>query len=382
VTHHFPGLPPGYARAALDPRLALAAVAAFSLIAQTACGTDPLDSPRDYQVFQRDTITGGKIVVRGRSPKGCDAAEARIAGNWQPLHVDRDCQVDGTLAAPAGGRYTLQVRFRNAGRVTAHTSVAHVGIGEVFVISGQSNSTNFGEALQTTRTRMVSTFDGSRWRIADDPQPGVQDDSNQGSFIPAFGDALYARLKVPVAVACVGFGGTSVRQWLPKGDRFPSPPSIPQFFTAVGVNQWESDGHLFDGMVQRIRQLGPNGFRALLWHQGEADANQSPGHQISGAEYRRMMERLIRSVRAATWDFPWMVAQVSYHSPDDRFSADIRAAQASLWKDGIALEGPDTDTLTGDNRQDGGTGVHMSAKGLQAHGAMWAEKVGQWISQR
>jgi hypothetical protein len=77
-----------------------------------------------------------------------------------------------------------------------------------------------------------------------------------------------------------------------------------------------------------------------------------------------------------------MVAQVSYHSPDDSSSADIRAAQASLWKDGIALEGPDTDALTGTNRQDAGTGVHMSGKGLQAHGAMWAEKVGQWISQR
>jgi hypothetical protein len=382
VTQHFLSPPPGYARVALGPRLALAAVAAFSLVAHTACGTVPLDSPRDYQVFQRDTITGGKIVVRGRLPEGCDAAEARIADRWHSLHVDRACRIDDAVPAPAGGWYTLHVRFHKAGKITAQTNVPHVGVGEVFVISGQSNSTNFGEVLQTTRTRMVSTFDGSHWRIADDPQPGVQDESNQGSFIPAFGDTLYGRLKVPVAVACVGFGGTSVRQWLPKGDRFPSLPSIPQFFTAVAGNQWESDGHLFDGMLQRIRQLGPNGFRALLWHQGEADANQSPGHQVSGAEYRRMMERLIRSVRDATWDFPWMVAQVSYHSPDERASADIRAAQASLWKDGIALEGPDTDTLTGDNRQDGGAGVHMSAKGLQAHGAMWAEKVGQWISQR
>ena len=51
----------------------------------------------------------------------------------------------------------------------------------------------------------------------------------------------------------------------------------------------------FDGTVQRIRQLGPGGFRALLWHQGEGDSRQSEGHEISGAEYRRMMERLIRA---------------------------------------------------------------------------------------
>jgi hypothetical protein len=381
VSHDFVGQAP----------VALAAIAVFSLIAETACGAVTLDSPREYQVFQRDTVTAGKIIVRAHASGSCDAAEGRIAGvstpasntaRWQPLRVDPSCRVDDTLVAPAGGWYRLEIRFLAVGRVTTDASVAHVGVGEVFVISGQSNSTNFGEVRQATRSRMVSTFDGAHWRIADDPQPGAQDGSTQGSFIPAFGEALYARLKVPVAVACVGYGGTSVRQWLPKGDRFASPPSIPEFFTAVAGNQWQSDGRLFDGMVQRIRQLGPGGFRALLWHQGEADAHQSEGHEISGAEYRRMMERLIRAVRGATWDFPWMVAQVSYHSPDESSSADIRAAQASLWKDGIALEGPDTDTLTGANRQDGGTGVHMSGKGLQAHGAMWAEKVGQWISQR
>jgi hypothetical protein len=43
-------------------------------------------------------------------------------------------------------------------------------------------------------------------RIADDPQPGVQDTSSRGSFIPAFGDALYAKYHVPVGIADVGHG--------------------------------------------------------------------------------------------------------------------------------------------------------------------------------
>jgi hypothetical protein len=226
---------------------------------------------------------------------------------------------------------------------------------------------------------MVSTFDGTAWRPADDPQPGVQDSSRLGSFIPSFGDALYTRLKVPIAVACVGSGGTSVRQWLPKGERFRSPPTSPKFFSRVSEDQWESDGRLLQGMVGRIRQLGP--FRALLWHQGESDAHQGAGHELSGPEYERMMERLISATRAATWEFPWMVAQVSYHTPADPSDPEIRAAQASLWKRGIALQGPDTDSLAGDNRQNHGTGVHMSAKGLEAHGGLWAERVAAWISQ-
>jgi Carbohydrate esterase, sialic acid-specific acetylesterase len=325
-----------------------------------------LESPREYQVFQRGT----KIAIRGRSTEGCTAASA----NGGALQVEAGCVFHGELQMAAGGWYKIAVR---AGGAVA--AVEHVGVGEVFVISGQSNSTNYGEELQRTRSGMVSTFNGAAWRLADDPQPGVQDSSKQGSFLPAFGDALYARLKVPIGVACVGSGGTSVRQWLPKGDRFGSPPTAAKFFVKVSESEWESDGRLFQGMVERIREVGP--FRALLWHQGESDAHQGAGHELSGAEYRRMMERLISATRAATWDFPWMVAQVSYHTPSDPADAEIRAAQASLWKDKVAIQGPDTDTLTGDNRQNHGTGVHMSAKGLEAHGRMWAERVAEWISQ-
>jgi hypothetical protein len=229
---------------------------------------------------------------------------------------------------------------------------------------------------------MVGTFSGAAWRLADDPQPGVQDDSHLGSFLPAFGDALYERLHVPVGVASVGAGSTSVRQWLPEGDRFASQPTAPKFVLQAGTGEWASDGHLFAGLVARMQQLGNQGFRAVLWHQGESDAHQPAGHEIPAAEYRRMMERLIReSRREAGWDVPWIVAQASYHSAADPAAPEIREAQASLWKDGLALPGPDTDTLTGDNRQNGGRGVHMSGPGLRAHGRMWAQKVMEYLAR-
>ena len=53
----------------------------------------------------------------------------------------------------------------------------------------------------------------------------------------------------------------------------------------------------------------------------------------------------------------------------------MRNAHARLWKDKVAMEGPDTDTLTGDHRDYDGKGIHFSPKGLKAHGKMWAEKV-------
>ncbi|SPF47654.1 conserved exported hypothetical protein [Candidatus Sulfopaludibacter sp. SbA4] len=340
-----------------------------------------LDSPRDYQVFQRSSLEAGEILVRGSSDQACDAVEVRTDVHaWQLIPVRPPCRFEGRIAAQAGGWYGVEVRVLRGGERIGGAGVEHAGVGEVFVVSGQSNSTNYGEEAQQTRTGMVATFNGAGWRLANDPQPGVQDNSQQGSFLPAFGDAMYEHYKVPIGVASVGSGGTSVRQWLPKGDRFGSPPTSAKFVAAAGDGEWQSSGKLFDGMLERIGQLGPHGLRAVLWHQGESDAHQGPGHEVEPAEYQRMMERLIREMRArAGWDVPWFVAQVSYHNPGDMGTPAIRAAQAALWKEGLAIEGPDTDALAGEYRQNHGTGVHMSAKGREAHGKMLAEKVEAWL---
>jgi Carbohydrate esterase, sialic acid-specific acetylesterase len=362
---------------------ALCVTAPLIMAALARSATVTLTSPLDYQVFQRTTMDSGAIRLRGRADAPCDAAEARIEAHpWQRIPSSPPCAFDGNIAAPAGGWYGVEVRVLHNRELIGGAGVEHAGVGEVFVISGQSNSTNYGEEAQRTRTQMVATFSGAEWRQANDPQPGVQDTSQQGSFIPAFGDALFERYRVPIGIASVGSGSTSVRQWLPKGDRFRLPPTNAKFVTQAADGQWESTGKLFDGMLDRIRQLGLNGFRAVLWHQGESDAHQGPGHEIDPTDYRRMMERLIREMRTrAGWDFAWFVAQATYHGPTDTGAPEIRAAQAALWEEGLALQGPDTDTLTGDNRQNNGTGVHMSAKGLQAHGRIWAEAVEAWLDR-
>ena len=46
-----------------------------------------------------------------------------------------------------------------------------------------------------------------------------------------------------------------------------------------------------------------------------------------------------------------LVAQATYHVPGDEALPDIRSAQAALWQDGSALEGPDTDQFKGELRE-------------------------------
>ena len=103
---------------------------------------------------------------------------------------------------------------------------------------------------------------------------------------------------------------------------------------------------------------------------------------MSAEEYTRSTTALIQeSRRAVGWEVPWFVAEVSYHNPSQTSFPTTRAGQKKLWDLGVAFEGPNTDTLTGDNRDEGGKGIHFSPKGLKAHGKMWAEKVAVYLDK-
>ena len=285
----------------------------------------------------------------------------------------------GHLAAPAGGWHRLEVRVTKGDQVLGSAAVEHLGVGEVFVVAGQSNSANHGQEKQNTQTQRVASFDGQRWQLANDPQPGAS--GRGGSFMPPLGDMLVKRFDVPVGFIACGLGGSSVREWLPAGATFPNPPTIEKRVERTADGRWTSKGEAYTALVDRIRPLGLNGFRAVLWHQGESDANQKDASRtLAGNFYRQYLAQVIHdSQRGIGWNAPWFVAQVSYHVPGDEASPDIREAQASLWRDGIALEGPDTDALKGAFRERGGLGVHFSDAGLREHANKWAEKLAPWL---
>jgi hypothetical protein len=319
-----------------------------------------LQSPLDYQVFQRASRAQGAVHVRGKVKGDCDKVKARLSGQspagplpdtWQALKLGKDHTFEGDLPTPAGGWYRLEVKALKGPTPVAETAVDHVGVGEVFVTAGQSNATNCSPDKLKPASGMVSTFGGDQWRLADDPQPGVHDNTGGGSPWPPFGDALYAKYKVPIGIASTGHAGSRVDEWQPGGE-------------------------LFKHLLTRIGQLGRNGFRAVLWHQGESDVTMPTD------EYAKKMGNLIQgSKKEAGWDFPWFVAQVSYQNPYNPTFPSVRAGQKKLWDTGAALQGPDTDTLRGDHRDNNGAGIHLSAKGLRAHGKLWAEKVGVYLDK-
>jgi hypothetical protein len=251
------------------------------------------------------------------------------------------------LSLPAGGWHTILAR--RSGSETTWVLVRRVGVGEIFVVAGQSNSTNYGATPLAGGNDRVSAFDGRRWSLATDPMPGVQDGSYLGSPWTILGDMLQRALGVPIGIASTGHGGSSVADWQP--DR---PPVSPQV-----------DQPLYPALPQRIRALGD--IRAVLWHQGETDASRG----MSAEEYIRSFRRIQQALEADIGrPVTWVVARASYlprNAPDSR--QEIRRAQEALWREGWALPGPSTDELQGRLRSlDGG---HFSRRGLRVHAELW-----------
>jgi hypothetical protein len=248
----------GNSNAARPMKLQLILTAAISCIPAHAQDSSALtiSSPLEYQVFQSTTRLHGAILVRGSAPSA-KHVEARVEGTslegplrgrWQRLALDPSTkQFSGQLPVIAGGLYRVEIKaIDTVGQPTLLT-IQNVGVGEVFVIAGQSNSTNYGEVPQKTQTGMVTTFNGTAWSLANDPQPGVQDNSRKGSFLPSFGDVLYRRYHVPIGIASVGHGSTSVRQWLPADTPIQVMPTMTRYAKPTPTESLSATAHSSQG---------------------------------------------------------------------------------------------------------------------------------------
>jgi hypothetical protein len=255
---------------------------------------------------------------------------------------------------PAGGWYRLELRQRDAAdAITATATCEPFGVGEVFLVAGQSYATNTNdERLHVTdpalRVSALNTATGA-WSVAHDPQP-APDNTDGGSIWPPLGDTLVKRFRVPVAFANVAVGATSSAQWLPG-------EPLHDRLSSVGAS------------------LGR--FRAVLWQQGESDV-------IAGTTTARYVDNLQRIRRSAVsaWGFEpvWMAAKSTHHPTvynDPAGEGRIRDAIDQLSSITGFAAGPDTDILTGEHRGDINSRRHFSAAGQRAAAALWMQTLSE-----
>lgn len=264
------------------------------------------------------------------------------------------------IILPAGDWYTLHMKAMDEnGNVIEEDTLTNIGVGEVFITSGQSNSLNFGESLTNANCSLVVSYNPQTrsWQPCIDPQPcenGPEVDmGNGGSIWPTVGDILAGQLHMPIGFYATGWGGASLGEFGP------------------GTIKYQ---RLFNA----LKMTGITGVRAVLWHQGETDAVFTPDCD----NYRTLLLDLIdRSRKDAGWTIPWIVAQAAYHPKALREDEIlIRKAQVECCNQIDILKGPNSDLLQGDMRIT--NSAHFTRKGLQAHGRMWAECLQRYILEQ
>jgi hypothetical protein len=245
----------------------------------------------------------------------------------------------------AGGWYRIEIRSLLKDQVVATASVEPFGIGEIFVIAGQSYAAGCNDELfriddPAGRVVAFNTIKRS-WAIAHDPQPNV---GAGGTIWPSMCNVLLPIIRVPIGLVNVAVNGSSSRQWLP-GEGF------------------------FNALAEAGSAMGR--FRAVLWQQGESDVV----NKVSAETYVQNLIS-IREALARKWAFdpPWLLAKSTLHPTiyNDPIQENvIRQAIDQLWKIPGFRPGPDTDILGGENRGGPDSQRHFSGIGQKRAGEMW-----------
>lgn len=333
--------------------ITMAMMAGICLAPQSGKAAEKLDVkiPTERAIYQRDNNNYANVKV-SIEYSGTGEVSAKLydgdkeLGKTAVLTKGEGNTYEGSIAnVPGGGWYTLIV---NAG--SESKTVEKVGVGEVFITGGQSNSCNFGGEKTTAQSDLVSAYNPNTntWQHCEDSQPsesGYNTGNGGGSAWPSMGDALTQKTGVPVGFVSTGVGSAKIEELRTK--------------------------HYF-AIKNAINDLKPYGYRAFLLHQGEADTDGTKREK-----YLASLQQLIAQTREdAGYNLNWCIAQVSYawsNYNNTKKMESMKETQRAACNNENIFVGPTTDDLQGEYRHT--DNLHLSKLGLIEHGKRWADVV-------
>ena len=225
---------------------------------------------------------------------------------------------DITLTLPAGGPYRIDTSLETKSTIPDLTwlyrgdCVLHLGVGNLFIIAGQSNSAGYSRDFCADAPSMdVHLYrNRSRWDIASHP---MNESTFAGSLaneemgVPgvspylSFGKTYAKMTGMPVGLIQTSLGGSPMERWNPK------------------------DGDLYQNMIDKIHQTGGH-YAGILWYQGCSDTNPEPA-----AQYFEHFRDYVEAVRAELgYQIPVFTMQLNrqINGINDECWGMVRDAQA------------------------------------------------------
>ncbi|AQG82580.1 T9SS type A sorting domain-containing protein [Spirosoma montaniterrae] len=285
--------------------------------------------PSSRAVFQRETDNTSTIYLSGSYYQPVDSVQARVQAeitgqgigtNWVTIQRNpRGSIFQGSLRAQ-GGWYRLEVQAFAGGTVIARDEVRKIGIGEVFIITGQSNAQgfqNFGAVgASDDRVNCVVYDNTTANSLADPPAPTFQQLSANAIIGPrgqsawcwgVLGDLIAQRFNVPVLFINTAWAATGSQNWAESAQGLPT-----KNIYAIGTpNELYPPGMPYANLVIALRYYcSLQGLRAILWQQGENDTFPL---KTPRSTYAQRLQYLVNKTRADTDRYPaWVLARSSY----------------------------------------------------------------------
>lgn len=320
-------------------------------------------SPSEREIFQRKNDNTGEVKIKGGISGNILSVEAKVTKaddaltgenvDWTEIPITDAENFEGSIPVMAGGWYNVDIRAKLSDGTYLYQNIEKVGVGDIYITTGQSNSINYGGAKTKVNYDTISTWNpnDNTWQIANDPQITFLTNPSPGSGgspWPSMANYIEPIAGVPIGIVACGIGSQPVSSFVPG--------------TGAGYRQLKYALERFGG---------EHGVKAILFHQGESDV----GNGTSYEEYKNSILAAIDGSREiAGWDVPWVIAQVSYvvdQTKYEQYGSGILQAQKDVCNGTDIFQGPTTDDLLGEYRHT--DGIHLSAKGLAEHGQRWGK---------
>jgi hypothetical protein len=287
--------------------------------------TRPAEYPQDGQVHQQ---IGGvaDIPIRGfydAASFPSAAIEAQWGGGaWTVIDATPDAGVfEGRLSGMPVGWNRLVVRIQGG---PVLYDIPDVGVGDVFVIAGQSNAVMLTQTLRTSvhKSSTLSLVPPPGRLFTHTADPLHDPAQNWGSVWPLLADAISASTGVPVMFVATAEPATGLV----------TPP------------EWQ--GFYWNRMIQNVSVAtsGQMCVRAVLWHQGERDALMGVSTSAYRAALESFAERLQRYMSCRTPVVSAVIGPFAALSAE-RLEAIRRAQRDAALSSSVILPGPETADL-------------------------------------
>lgn len=220
------------------------------------------------------------------------------------------CECDGEnwsveLTVPQGGLYRIEARMASCEQHPCNNRydweplikcVYHVGVGDIFVMAGQSNMSAYARDPAYDPSELgISLFDNSgNWVLAAHPlnsvpnpiYPNNDDSSGNGPGL-AFARMMKRALNVPIGLVAAAKGGSSLESWNPAE---------------------KEECFLYGSLVQKIEQVGS--FKGMIWYQG-CNETVEEGESLT---YLEKFSETVSLWREKFGYFPIATCQINRHA--------------------------------------------------------------------